>query len=83
MTSNITGGETKFLFKEKILNKHVISYYQCQETGYIQTEKPYWLQEAYHSAITKLDIGLIKRNIFILRELINLFEQTLTQTELF
>ena len=63
MKSNITGGDTVLLFNEKILNKYSISYYQCVDTGYIQTEKPYWLEEAYHSAITKLDIGLIKRNI--------------------
>ena len=64
MKSNITGGETKFLFKGKILNKYEISYFQCEETGYIQSEKPYWLDEAYSSAITKLDIGLIKRNLY-------------------
>ena len=63
MKSNITGGETKFLFKAKILNKHEISYFECLDTGYIQTENPYWLEEAYSSAITKLDIGLIRRNI--------------------
>ncbi len=62
MKSKITGGGTKFLFKKKILNKYDVDYYQCIETGFIQTEDPYWLGEAYSSAITKLDIGLPYRN---------------------
>ncbi|TKC12894.1 class I SAM-dependent methyltransferase [Pedobacter polaris] len=62
MKSKITGGSTTLLFTAKVLNKHDIKYYQCSETGFIQTEEPYWLEEAYSSAITKLDIGLVSRN---------------------
>jgi len=29
----------------------------------MQTEAPYWLDEAYQSAITQLDIGLVSRNL--------------------
>lgn len=29
----------------------------------MQTEKPYWLDEAYSSAIADLDVGLVQRNI--------------------
>ncbi len=29
----------------------------------MQTEEPYWLEEAYSSAITGLDIGLLHRNV--------------------
>jgi len=63
MQSKITGGDTTLLFKAKILNKYAIKYYRCNETGFIQTEEPHWLSEAYSSAITKLDIGLPYRNI--------------------
>jgi hypothetical protein len=31
--------------------------------GFVQTENPYWLEEAYSSAIARSDIGLISRNI--------------------
>ena len=62
MRSKITGGETTFLFKTKILCKYDVSYYTCNETGFIQTEEPYWLDEAYSNAITKLDVGLVQRN---------------------
>lgn len=62
MISKITGGTTELLFTNKILNEHNIEYYRCLETGFIQTEEPYWLEEAYSSAITKLDVGLVMRN---------------------
>src|ERR1700744_1886540 len=63
MKSKLTGGETTLLFTATILNKHQVKFYRCNETGFIQTEDPYWLEEAYSSAITKLDIGLLYRNI--------------------
>jgi hypothetical protein len=62
MQSKITGGNTTLLFTTKVLNKYDVKYYQCEDTGFIQTENPFWLEEAYSSAITKLDIGLISRN---------------------
>jgi hypothetical protein len=46
-----------------ILNKYEIGYYSCGNCGFIQTELPYWLEEAYSSAIARSDIGLIGRNI--------------------
>lgn len=63
MKSRITGGEAKFLFKARILGKYDIGYYQCLDTGFIQTEEPYWLDDAYSSAIASTDIGLVRRNL--------------------
>jgi hypothetical protein len=62
MKSKITGGETTLLFTAVILSAHHVSFYRCNDTGFIQTEEPYWLAEAYSSAITKLDVGLVMRN---------------------
>ncbi len=62
MQSKITGGETDLLFTTKVLNKYDVKYFKCRDTGFIQTEEPYWLSDAYSSAITKLDIGLVGRN---------------------
>ena len=62
MKSKITSGATEELFTTKVLNKYDVKYYRCLDTGFIQTEDPYWLSEAYSSAITKLDIGLVSRN---------------------
>ncbi|MCO5935620.1 class I SAM-dependent methyltransferase [Mucilaginibacter sp. RB4R14] len=63
MRSKITGGDTTYLFTAKIMGKFDVKYYRCNQTGFIQTEEAYWLDEAYTSAITKLDVGLPYRNI--------------------
>ena len=49
--------------KAKILDKYLVSYYRCEKCGFIQTEDPYWLEEAYSEAITQSDVGLIRRNL--------------------
>ncbi len=46
----------------KVLGKYNVKYFRCSQCQFIFTEAPYWLEEAYGSAITKLDIGLIIRN---------------------
>jgi hypothetical protein len=65
MNCKICNTKTEILFNQKtlLLNKHVIDYYRCKKCGFIQTEEPFWLDEAYNSAITSLDIGLVSRNI--------------------
>lgn len=60
--SLITGGPTELLFSARVLNRFDVRYFRCCETGYIQTESPHWLDEAYSSAITSLDLGLASRN---------------------
>ena len=50
------------LFKAKVLSQYDVAFYRCKDTCFIQTEEPYWLQESYSSAITKLDVGLVLRN---------------------
>lgn len=62
MVSKITGGETVHLFSAKVLGRYNVGYFQCKETGFIQTQEPYWLQEAYQSAIVSLDVGIALRN---------------------
>lgn len=57
--------KTKKLFSKKILNKYVVDYYKCTNCGLIQTEKPYWLKEAYSSAIIDSDTGILSRNVVL------------------
>lgn len=65
MDCKICKSKTEILFDNKIniLNKYPINYYRCVECKFIQTEEPFWLNEAYNSAITSLDIGLVGRNM--------------------
>ena len=63
--------ETKMIpvFIAKVLNKYDVQYYFSEESGLLQTEKPYWLTEAYQTPIPNVDTGLISRNIYYQRVL--------------
>jgi hypothetical protein len=57
-------GEPSALFEETdVLRKYRVQYFQCGRCGFIQTETPYWLEEAYSSAIAKQDVGIMHRNL--------------------
>ena len=49
-------------FRNRILNKYEVQYYYCENCGYLCTEKPYWLEEAYADAIVSGDTGILVRN---------------------
>lgn len=65
MNCKICGKESIPFDNALVLGKHKVSYCRCHCCGFIQTEDPYWLPEAYSSAITDSDIGLIARNIHL------------------
>jgi len=47
MKCKICSNETYNIFSAKILNKNNIKYFYCDYCGFLQTEEPYWLKEAY------------------------------------
>lgn len=51
----------KFLFRRQLMT-YEVSYNECQDCEYVQTEAPFWLKEAYSHPINETDIGLLKRN---------------------
>lgn len=50
-----------------VLGRYTVQYFRCKHCGFIQTETPYWLEEAYARAITRQDLGLVGRNILYAR----------------
>lgn len=46
-----------------ILSRYRIDYYLCENCGFLQTEQPYWLSEAYNDSINICDTGIMQRNI--------------------
>jgi len=70
-------GEQNFkIFEAIVLKKSIVNYYKCKSCEFVQTDEPFWLNEAYSSAITSQDIGLINRNIIfapLVAKLISLF----------
>ncbi len=50
-------GQTAVLFQYRV------AYFRCTHCGFMQTEAPYWLSEAYTEAIASQDVGAISRNV--------------------
>ena len=58
----ICGSISNYFDRARLLQKYEVNYFQCSNCGFVQTEKPYWLEEAYSSAIASSDVGLVMRN---------------------
>lgn len=67
MKCKICQQDVKKIFKSKILNKYEADYFYCSYCGFLQTEEPYWLEEAYSNSITITDTGYIHRNLYLSR----------------
>lgn len=69
--------ERSDLFGESdVLRKYHVRYFRCATCGFIQTEDPYWLEEAYSSAIARQDVGIMQRNLLnceVTSAVLNLF----------
>jgi hypothetical protein len=65
MRCKICSQENNLIFSAKILKKYDVKYYFCEICGYLQTEEPYWLEEAYIKSINLYDTGIIKRNLYL------------------
>jgi hypothetical protein len=59
----LCGGGAKFIFEKLILRCHRVSYFRCSSCGSIQTELPYWLDEAYAVPGVHMDVGSATRTV--------------------
>lgn len=62
---HICGDKTVNIFKGIVRGKYKVAYFHCTHCGFLQTEKPYWLKEAYTESINISDTGLVRRNIWL------------------
>lgn len=62
MNCKICDSTLKKFDEALILNKYNVDYFQCTSCGFVQTEKPYWLEESYSDAISVSDTGVMLRN---------------------
>lgn len=59
----ICGHTVEKLFVAKVLNKYNVEYFYCLNCGFIQTEEPYWLKEAYLNPVSHADTGVLSRTL--------------------
>jgi 2-polyprenyl-3-methyl-5-hydroxy-6-metoxy-1,4-benzoquinol methylase len=50
-------------FSLSVLYKYNVRYYECEQCHSLQTEKPYWLDEAYKINLHYIDTGAAQRNL--------------------
>ena len=57
--------QAEAFFSTVLLKKYSVNYFKCSRCGYVQTEEPYWLEEAYNTPINDSDTGMIMRNLWL------------------
>lgn len=71
----------RFQFSKKLLNKYDIAYYECIHCHSLQTEEPFWLNEAYGEDAEKYDTGKASRTLENFLNLPSLFNLLKIDTE--
>lgn len=57
-------GKLRHAFNRIVLNRHDVSYFECLSCHSLQTERPYWLEEAYAGGnLTLADTGPALRSL--------------------
>jgi len=62
-TCPICATEMEHCLTAQVLGKYPAQYEVCNACGFLRAHQPYWLDEAYTSAIAAADTGLVMRNI--------------------
>jgi predicted O-linked N-acetylglucosamine transferase (SPINDLY family)/glycosyltransferase involved in cell wall biosynthesis len=62
MKCNICNSPTNTFAAARVLKKYNVEYFKCSNCGFVQTEEPYWLDEAYSEAIASSDVGMLSRS---------------------
>jgi hypothetical protein len=62
MKCRVCSANTQVAFSALVLNKYDVPYYRCLSCGFVQSQEPFWLSEAYASPINLSDTGLVLRN---------------------
>lgn len=62
----ICASSSYLIGQKKVLGDYTASYYQCASCGFVQTDTATWLNRAYSVAINKSDVGVFRRNKFLI-----------------
>src|SRR5262249_10032613 len=68
----VCGSVMRPAFRSLVLRKHDVEYWHCNDCGFLCTEEPYWLEEAYADAIVVEDTGIMQRNLVMAARLASL-----------
>ena len=63
-TCRVGNKTVEAIFSTVLLQKHSAQFFKCSKCGYVQTEEPYWLEEAYKVSINDSDTGMMMRSFW-------------------
>ena len=63
-TCRVCNKTVEAIFSTVLLQKHSAQFFKCSKCGYVQTEEPYWLEEAYKASINDSDTGMMIRSFW-------------------
>jgi hypothetical protein len=72
----LCAGNAELTFTQRVIDRYDVGYFVCNECESLQTERPFWLGEAYSEAVTPIDPGAAQRvldNFVIVRMVAYLF----------
>jgi methyltransferase family protein len=61
----LCGGDTSLVFHGLLIRKHRTGYWRCEACGSLQTDPPYWLEDAYRKGHVPTDTGMAARTLFM------------------
>ena len=82
MNCNICGRPAEPLFTTRVLGRHEVTYHRCGRCGFIQTDEPFWLAEAYKDAINIYDVWAVSRPIHDCEMVVRLIDRCFAGTGL-
>ena len=59
----LCGADAAYKFTTKLIAKYDVRYFVCSGCGSLETEPPFWLDEAYSLNLGDLDCGSAQRNL--------------------
>jgi hypothetical protein len=65
MKCRLCGKAAHKIFSGILISKYEVEYAECDHCGFVGTENPYWLDEAYSKPINDLDTGILIRNTIV------------------
>lgn len=57
----LCGSASWHIFDHVVLDRHQVGYFECSGCGSLQTEAPFWLDEAYGIEGVHIDVGQAAR----------------------
>ena len=59
----LCGSATEYKFSKIVLKKHDVGYFECKNCKSLQTDAPFWLEEAYEDPRRFTDTAAVERNL--------------------